>query len=281
MQTYIYSSSVIPATAAENFFMRNEKYCLSLRNKLKQDPKSVYFLVKGKICGAFSFSEGGLLLHCLPKFDSSVAVALYNFFSEKSIFCSSGPRPASLLLQKIFLKSQNITPIDARALFLMQGAAPGEKAIDSFGELPPAYFVKECNSSDFEALFPLQTEFFKEEVLPAGQDYNDAVCRINLRDCLEKKHVYALVDAGGKYCCKVCENEVGKKYVLLGGVFTLPEYRNRGLCSSLLRYLIKKNASQNKTCVLFVKTDNLPAIASYKKAGFCSVGDYEVDYWPI
>ena len=79
--------------------------------------------------------------------------------------------------------------------------------------------------------------------------------------------------------CKLTVSAQGKNYVLLGGVFTVPKYRNCGLAKALLNSVSQKFAAQSKKCTLFVKTENKAAIKVYEKTGFKKFCNFEILYY--
>ena len=71
----------------------------------------------------------------------------------------------------------------------------------------------------------------------------------------------------------------GKNCVLLGGVYTLPKYRNCGLAKALLNGVTQQFAARAKKCTLFVRTQNLAAIKVYEKTGFKKFCNFEIIYY--
>ncbi len=67
-------------------------------------------------------------------------------------------------------------------------------------------------------------------------------------------------------------NILGEVYITNVAVF--PEYRNRGVATALIKYLVKSSLSENGDFVtLEVRKSNDAAIALYKKLGFNLVGE--------
>jgi predicted GNAT family acetyltransferase len=65
----------------------------------------------------------------------------------------------------------------------------------------------------------------------------------------------------------------------IGGVYVLPEWRGRGIATSMTAALIRKLQSRNKDFTLFVKKTNLPARMAYDSIGFTKIGDYRINYY--
>lgn len=67
---------------------------------------------------------------------------------------------------------------------------------------------------------------------------------------------------------KVNTNLKGIRTVQLGGIFTLPEARRKGVALALLRAIIKRLQHYFDSITLFVRQENLVAQKLYQKAGF-------------
>jgi predicted GNAT family acetyltransferase len=57
----------------------------------------------------------------------------------------------------------------------------------------------------------------------------------------------------------------------IGGVFTEPDYRGRGLATSMTSALVQEALRHTNRVVLFVRSDNAPANHLYKKIGFKNI----------
>ena len=118
----------------------------------------------------------------------------------------------------------------------------------------------------------------KEEVVLEPELFNEDHCLAKFEN---------FVDAGAVFVgkiknaplCKLTVSAQGKNYVLLGGVFTVPKYRNCGLAKALLNSVSQKFAAQSKKCTLFVKTENKAAIKVYEKTGFKKFCNFEILYY--
>ena len=54
----------------------------------------------------------------------------------------------------------------------------------------------------------------------------------------------------------------------LDDLFILPPYRRQGIASEILRYCISESERRHKPLMLYVFTQNLPALLLYEKMGF-------------
>lgn len=58
----------------------------------------------------------------------------------------------------------------------------------------------------------------------------------------------------------------------IGGVYTLPEYRNRGYATNLVSAIAEHAFRNTGRVILHVREDNAPAIRTYEKIGFRKIG---------
>lgn len=60
---------------------------------------------------------------------------------------------------------------------------------------------------------------------------------------------------------------------MIGGVFTHPEYRNRGYATQATSAVTEQALNSAKSAALFVRADNAPAIRAYEKIGYKKIGE--------
>ena len=204
--------------------------------------------------------------------------ALPNFEenSIKYIFSISGEKSGTLMLKKILENSFEKIPKVQIEYFLMENGR-FDSAKD-LARMNRQLSVEKCGEQEISRVFPLQVEFEKEEVVLEPELFNEDHCLAKFEN---------FVDAGAVFVgkiknaplCKLTVSAQGKNYVLLGGVFTVPKYRNCGLAKALLNSVSQKFAAQSKKCTLFVKTENKAAIKVYEKTGFKKFCNFEILYY--
>lgn len=59
----------------------------------------------------------------------------------------------------------------------------------------------------------------------------------------------------------------------LGGIYTLPEFRGKGFATSVMSGIVDYSRSFTGNFILFVRSDNEPALNSYSRIGFRKVGE--------
>lgn len=71
---------------------------------------------------------------------------------------------------------------------------------------------------------------------------------------------------------------VGFNYLQLGGVYTLPPWRNKGVATHVVRRLIHHAHDEKKYLCLFVNKTNASAIKLYQKLRMERLGDFRIYY---
>jgi predicted GNAT family acetyltransferase len=69
------------------------------------------------------------------------------------------------------------------------------------------------------------------------------------------------------------------EWAQLGGVYTTPSHRRKGLQKALLVTLLNQLSKQGQGACLFVKKQNLAALNLYFELGFGEASDFRISYW--
>lgn len=296
--------TAVPVTALLDFLSSREKssvgcayqlymqHCLPLSGKwlcaavqanaqLEVKPIIYHFeavLAENQLCGILGISPAGLMLHCLdvPEIEESaleMRQVCAQFFLDKKLYCISGERRATLLLEAAAAESDRV-PAETRNYFLMQMSSADTS------RLKRGPYILRCRTEDGERLFPLEAAFEQEEVLPAGWCFNPATCRLKLTRALRTSFVCGVLgDDGECFAAKGAVSAEGAHWVQIGGVYTDPEYRGRGYAAAVVRYLSQKAVSVGKRPVLYVNEVNTAAVKAYVKAGFAAGDRYRICYF--
>jgi ribosomal protein S18 acetylase RimI-like enzyme len=173
-----------------------------------------------------------------------------------------------------------LSPRARVAYKLMSRPLPSHEAISRNAPIPayPGLSIRPALFADLEALVILQEAYEREEVLTPIHSFNLAACRASLARALERQLVY-VAEEGGVLVGKACTNARGFGSDQIGGVYTLPERRGRGVARSLVSALLYELAAAGRGSSLFVKPTNASARALYLGLGFEDVGDYRADYF--
>jgi GNAT superfamily N-acetyltransferase len=153
-------------------------------------------------------------------------------------------------------------------------AAPRPEAAPTY----PGLSLRRASLADLDSLLYLQEAYEREEVLTPIHEFNRAACRASLARALERQIIFA-AEEDGTLVGKAGTNARGFGVDQVGGVYTLPERRGRGVARALMAALLAEIKSSGKEPALFVKPTNVPARALYRHLGFDDVGDYRADYF--
>lgn len=117
-------------------------------------------------------------------------------------------------------------------------------------------------------LFPLQKTYERQEVL-LNPDAQDPFETLRWLRSILTKEICFYAKRGLRYVSKANTNAEGFDHIQIGGVFTVPRFRNQGYAlhtvAALCLCIIDK---EHKNPSLFVRSGNETAIKLYKSLGF-------------
>lgn len=241
-------------------------------------------------CGVLLFSTYGLLFHCIDTdIPEETVLAFGRFFlSEdfpyKELHAVAGIREHTLLFERVMSEAAHIRLDAAVDYYLMRCAKPCTDTFFQTAEsklnttLNAALSIERATENDLIELFPLQLDYENTEVAYEGRPINPAVCKLSLRARLTTEYIYK-VSADGHIVAKAGTNAQGFHWFQIGGVYTLPAYRNKGLAAAAIAHLINTHSAEAHGFALFVKTANTAALRVYEKLGFEQCGLFRMSYW--
>lgn len=138
--------------------------------------------------------------------------------------------------------------------------------------------VRRASVHDVRALFPLQRDYEKEEVLLNPRKFNSTASFLSLQKNLRREIIY-VAELDGVPVAKAGTNARGMNYFQIGGVFTVPSLRGRGIGKIIMRALMWEIAQRKKHLCLFVKRSNQSAIRLYTSLGFTLRDKYAISYY--
>jgi len=144
----------------------------------------------------------------------------------------------------------------------------------------PGLRVRKAGTGDADAIFPLQRGYELEEVIIDPVHFSDASCRRLLKAALKEELVY-VAEKDGVPVAKAATNARGFSVDQIGGVYTVPEERGKGIAGIVVTELLRALLAEKTSACLFVKKKNRPAIALYDRLGFVPVTDYVISYYGI
>lgn len=142
----------------------------------------------------------------------------------------------------------------------------------------PDIVFRRAGIRDLKALLPLQAAYEEEEVIVDGRDVNSSVVYHNMRSALEH-HLTYVAERDGVPIAKASTNARGLTYDQIGGVYTVPRERNKGIAGELMRCLLADIRAQGKNATLFVKQHNQAARAMYERLGFEHRNEFAISYY--
>ncbi|MDR2659938.1 MAG: GNAT family N-acetyltransferase [Spirochaetaceae bacterium] len=151
------------------------------------------------------------------------------------------------------------------------------EAIPPSVKMPKAVSFRRAQKSDIDELLELQAAYEKEEVLPAGSVLDINVCRRNLERIIEKEKSLVAVK-NDRIIGKINTNAKSYSRCQIGGVYVMPEYRGKGVASSLTFLFSRILLAENDGINLFVNINNAAARKVYVRCGFQNLSDYKIVY---
>ena len=237
-------------------------------------------------CGVLLFSTYGLLFHCIDTdIPEETILAFGRFFLSEDLpytelHAVAGIREHTLLFERVLSEAAHIRLDVAVDYYLMRCNKPCTDAFFQTAEskLNAALSIERATENDLTELFPLQLDYEHTEVAYEGRPINPAVCKLSLRARLTTGYIYK-VSADGRIVAKAGTNAQGFHWFQIGGVYTLPAYRNKGLAAATVAHLINTHSAEAHGFALFVKTANTAALRVYEKLGFEQCGPFRMSYW--
>lgn len=237
------------------------------------------FLVEN-IVAVIAISDTGLVLHHIPEIQNELlAKALYPYvekvISSFQIYCILGKKEGSDFITKTLKR----TPKEIRQYELMTYDNDKKENFEQNEEFSK-YLCKLCTPKDTDLLYPLQKEYELVEVLPKGEFFNSLLCKVNLKKQLSFQYVIGLFEQTNlKFVAKAGTNAQGLNWVQIGGVYTIPALRRKGIACCLVKKIATTmKCKKVKTC-LFVNIVNTTAKHAYENAGFISKGLFSITYF--
>jgi len=268
-------------TACIDFLKEREYRCITLMSHLAEDGvpsfpadkvRHLVFFAESAgsiIDGILLVTKTSILFHCFRETvdPTPYAPLIAHFLSRTKVRCIIGSRNDSLFLETI-VGSEPFRAVDYQLMTL-------ENLTDSMphGSGMPVkadgaeFTLRQADLGDIEQISPLQEGYEKEEVIPPGDPFVPEAMKALLKKSLETQVVF-VVEMNGKIVAKAGTNALGLNWDQIGGVYTMPDWRNRGLAASLVQHTAHERMEKGRKIALFVKLTNIPAQKAYEKSGF-------------
>jgi GNAT superfamily N-acetyltransferase len=262
-----------------DFLLRDEALHVPFTSRLRAASRGWEIYLQtgadGKLIGCFLFTSGGLLLPAFSETDED-----------------PGELPALLLELRPMVHSimgigrcvhaieeaLPLPPTNRIEYFLM--TLPRGSLRTTMSLSLPGLLVRQADTYDAEEIFPLQKGYELEEVVISPAHFSDAQCMKLLRTSLREQLVF-VVEKDGTLAAKAATNARGYGVDQIGGVYTAPTERDKGLGRLVVAELLRAVFAEKQMACLFVKKHNRPALALYEHLGFTPVNDYAISYYGI
>jgi len=144
--------------------------------------------------------------------------------------------------------------------------------------LPTDLTIVRSRIADARALAGIQQLYEVEEVLLPGSVFDAAASLQHLKAAL-RSQIVIHGSVAGTPVAKAGTNARGLFFDQIGGVFTDPAIRSRGIGTTLMLRLLCLVAADEKAATLFVRHDNAAALKMYTNLGFRVVDGFRISYY--
>lgn len=168
--------------------------------------------------------------------------------------------------------------VDYHLMILRREGSSASRQASVEEQRPPNLTLRPVAEADLPALFPLQKSYELEEVVLRPEHFRDQACYAHLKRTLKNQLTY-LAEISGRVVAKAGTNARGRQCDQIGGVYTVEHFRNQGIGLALMEVLLKKIFLEKSSVTLFVKKNNLPAVALYRRLGFETADAYRISYY--
>lgn len=179
-----------------------------------------------------------------------------------------GPDPPSSELVDA-LRGREPFRVDRRQAFLFVRGG------DPLGERDAR--VRPATLRDLDALAPLVHRYRVEDGLTRPGDPIATWIREHTEERIDAGHVFVLEEEG-RLVFTGAFNFHGPRGTGLGGIYTVPEARGRGIASRATAALCERAFAESPVVTLHVNPANVAALAAYRRAGFRAAGHYRLTF---
>jgi len=271
--------------AVITYLKEYEPLCVSLISKLMKKGKPAFFpFSSGKlyvqhgerddsIDGVFFLTRGGVIYPMLSLKGSDPAEKevkkLLSRWRNSVVSIIGEQRGVEILSHCIDRNPVHILDYD---LLVYEGSKI------NIQHLPQDFRIRKAVQGDAELIFPLQVAYEKEEVLIHPEEFNGRISFLNLKQSLQTEVIY-LLERDGIPIAKAGTNAWGLSFAQIGGVFTIPPFRNQGYGKITVSALINELKEMGFNACLFVMKQNERAQGLYRSVGFTRIADFRIQYY--
>ncbi|THB63650.1 MAG: GNAT family N-acetyltransferase [Spirochaetaceae bacterium] len=144
-------------------------------------------------------------------------------------------------------------------------------------DLPAGCRLHILGPDDHKKILPLELQYQKEEVLLPGHTLPVQALSLRLKKSLHSQAGIAIMHRDA-IVAKAHTNAQGLRCCQIGGVYTIKEYRGRGMAKAAMQALMQYCSQHFDLCSLFVKPHNYSGMSLYRQLDFIPAGDYTIAY---
>lgn len=137
--------------------------------------------------------------------------------------------------------------------------------------------VRRATLDDLDALVPMIAAYRVEDGLSRKGDDHSAWIRTHAKERVESGNLF-VVATSGRPVFTGAFNFAGRYGSGLGGIYTEPSVRGKGLASRAVADLCRMALAVGPVVTLHVAQDNVPAIRAYERAGFRMAGRFRLTF---
>lgn len=269
---------------AIKFCLSYEEFSVNLVSFLRQEEKRLnsikeakLFYLDEKVIGVACVNNHNFFVYSFSICNDKVCESVASTFNFNSIYAIMGEASFQKHLLEFLSKTLNID-MKISVPYILMTKQKSDMTIDYSYPIANVKIIK-ASLKDAKNLLDLQIGYETEEVCQGKTEFPKTITLINLERILKTEILYFAI-ANNLCVAKANTNAQGINYIQIGGVYTLPEYRGKGIACAVMRHLIEHiNRKEGKNVSLFVKTNNTKAIVMYKRLGFTEKGKFAISYF--
>lgn len=142
---------------------------------------------------------------------------------------------------------------------------------------PGAPDMRCATVADLDRVVPLVARYRVEDGLSNPGDDHSAWIRAHTLERIQAAHLFVVED-GGRVVFTGAFNFAGRAGAGLGGIYTVPDARGRGIAGRATAELCRIALQSGPVATLHVDPKNAAAIRAYERAGMRRVGEYRLTF---
>ena len=248
-----------------------------------RDSIYIYTDISGNILSALMLSRSGQLLPVIKNekkagdidFNEAVTMMRSDVYYINSLMGEKNTVEALFRAVNGKAAPDQTTEYDYHIMIIKNRSDFRNPVLNPNGE---SFKFRKPEIKDIPGLLPLQEMYEKEEVLPSESLFDPASAKRYIQNSVRNR-ISVICEKSGNIISKANTNGEGINFCQIGGVFTLPEFRNMNIGKKVTAGIVEEIFNKGKSPSLFVKKENLPAISAYTKLGFKITSSFKIIYF--